>query len=222
MRKSAQGGTIIEVFRLMQGFILNIRKIREEDLLVTVITESKIKTMYRFYGARHSSINLGYKIDFASESIQNRQLLRLRDVTHLGYGWLRDRGKLLVWQSFCLLLYSHLKEVNEHGGFYFEALQNAALRLEKSSAKRTIVESYLSILKHEGRFHHLYQCFFCGGAIGEENVALGRGFLPSHENCVFQEGFNKQKLNDFFETGNTMLFNDKEAEALFSVLLLGL
>lgn len=206
----------------MQGFILNIRKIREEDSLVTVITESKIKTMYRFYGARHSSINLGYKIDFASEPIQNRQLLRLRDVTHLGYVWLKDRGKLLAWQSFCALLHSHLKEVSEHGGFYFESLQNAAARLEKSSAKRIIVESYLSLLKYEGRFHHLNKCFFCGDAIEEESVALGRGFLPSHENCIFQEGFNKQKLSDFFETGNTMLFSDKEVEALLSIMLLGL
>jgi len=202
--------------------VLGIKKVKEEDILVTVITESKVKTMYRFYGARHSSINLGYKIDFASESIQNRSLLRLRDVTHLGYGWLRDRNKLLAWQSFCLLLYEHLKEVNEHGGFYFEMLERAAEKMEKASAKRVLLESYLGTLKTEGRFHAPDECFFCGGEIGEkEKIALARGFLPAHEKCIFQPGFDASKLKDFFDSDNTMPLEDGEIEALYSVMLLG-
>ncbi len=202
--------------------MLGVRKVKEEDILVTVITESKVKTMYRFYGARHSSINLGYKIDFASEPIQNRSLLRLRDVTHLGYGWLRDRNKLLAWQSFCLLLYEHLKDVNEHGGFYFEMLETAANKLEKASAKRVLLEGYLAALKSEGRFHDASNCFFCGEEIGlNEKIALSRGFLPAHENCIFQQGFNGLALRDFFDSGNTMVMEDAETDALFSILLQG-
>lgn len=207
---------------ILQGFVLGVRKVKEEDLLVTVITQSKIKTLYRFYGARHSSINLGYKIDFAAEPIQNRQLLRLRDVTHLGYGWLRDRNKLLAWQTFCQLLGEHLKEVNEHGGLYFELLNSAADRLDKSSAKRTLIETYVNMLKNEGRLHEPSECFFCSEKINEnENVALTRGLLPSHERCVFQPGFNKQKIDDFFESGNTISMDNAEVEALYAVMLLG-
>jgi len=206
----------------LQGFVLGVKKVKEEDILVTVITESKVKTMYRFYGARHSSINLGYKIDFASEPIQNRSLLRLRDVTHLGYGWLRDRNKLLAWQSFCLLLHDHLKEVNEHGGFYFDMLEIAAQKMEKASAKRILLESYLAILKTEGRFHTPDECFFCGGIIKkDEKIAVARGFLPSHEKCIFQPGFEPDKILDFFNSGNIISMEDGEVEALYSVMLLG-
>jgi recombinational DNA repair protein (RecF pathway) len=206
----------------MQGYVIGIKKVKEEDLLVTVVTENKIKTMYRLYGARHSAINLGYKIDFSAEPIQNRMLLRLRDVTHLGFSWLQDRNKLLAWQGFCKLLYEHLKEVNEHGGFYFELLENAAIKIEKSKPKRVLAESYLALLKHEGRFHEPHECFFCGEEIKEsENIALSRAFLPSHEKCIFSQGFESTKIRDFFEAGSTILLNDAEVEALHGVMLLG-
>lgn len=206
----------------MQGFVLGIRKVKEEDLLVTVITDNKIKTLYRFYGARHSSINLGYKIDFAAEPIQNRQLLRLRDVTHLGYPWLTDRSKLLAWQTFCKLLGEHLKEVNEHGGFYFELLENCAQKITRSSAKRALLEAYVAILKNEGRLHNPSECFFCGEEIVEsEGVAMARGLLPSHERCIFQPGFKKSAVTDFFETEKSISLDDKEIEALYSIMLLG-
>jgi recombinational DNA repair protein (RecF pathway) len=206
----------------MQGYVLGVKKVKEEDLLVTVVTENKIKTLYRFYGARHSSINLGYKIDFSAEPIQNRTLIRLRDVTHLGFAWLKDRNKLLAWQTFCTLLYEHLKEVDEHGGFYFEMLENAATKIEKSHQKRVLVESYLEILKNEGRFHDPSECFFCGEAFtDDENIALSRGFLPAHEKCVFSQGFNHKKLMDFFDGGSTVLFDNVEVEALYGIMLLG-
>lgn len=206
----------------MQGFVLGVRKVKEEDLLVTVITDNRVKTMYRFYGARHSSINLGYKIDFSSEPIQNITLLRLRDVTHLGFPWLQDRSKLVAWQSFCILLYEHLKEVNEHGGFYFEMLQTAAIKLEKSSPKRTLLEAYLSMLKNEGRFHEPTECFFCSEELaGDDTISLARGFLPSHEKCIFQPGFKRDNLLDFFHTGKSMSLDEHEVEALYSIMMMG-
>lgn len=207
----------------MQGFILEIRKSREEDLLVCAITESKIKTMYRFYGARHSSINLGYKIDFVAEQIQNRALTRLRDVTHLGYKWLLDRQKLSVWQTFCSLLREHLKDVAEHDGFYFDLLERAAARLERSSAKRTLIELYIELLEKEGRLHPPSSCFFCSQPIKQgEKVALGRGFLPSHEDCVFKEGFSRSKIADLFKNKNAASMEEYEIEALFSIMSFGL
>ncbi len=50
----------------MQGYIIHITRVKDEDLIVTILTQNVIKTTYRFYGARHSSVHLGYKIDFES------------------------------------------------------------------------------------------------------------------------------------------------------------
>ena len=33
-------------------------------MIVSILTENHIYSSYRFYGARHSNINVGYKIDF--------------------------------------------------------------------------------------------------------------------------------------------------------------
>ncbi|NPA50850.1 MAG: recombination protein RecO, partial [Epsilonproteobacteria bacterium] len=42
----------------MQGFILDLRRVREEDLIVTIITKDEIRDYYRFFGARHSILQL--------------------------------------------------------------------------------------------------------------------------------------------------------------------
>lgn len=52
----------------MQGYIIDIKNVKEDDLIVTVLAQEAIYTTYRFYGARHSTINIGYKIDFELES----------------------------------------------------------------------------------------------------------------------------------------------------------
>ncbi len=207
----------------MQGFVLNVKKIRDEDLLVYVLTEKKLKTLYRFYGARHSQINLGYKIDFSAEPIQNRTLLRLRDVTHLGYGWLKERHRLSVWQTFCALMFEHLKEVTEHGGEPYKILADAAEKIEYSNPKRVIAESYIKLIGNEGRLHRHDICFFCEKPFYEgEKIALARGFLPGHEQCVFTEGFDGAKLADFFDSKISASFNDKEIDAMFSIICHGL
>ncbi len=48
----------------MQGFLLQTQSIRDEDLIVRVLTKNQLKTLYRFYGKRHSVLNVGRKIDF--------------------------------------------------------------------------------------------------------------------------------------------------------------
>ena len=42
----------------MQGFIVNLNKVKEEDLIVTIVSRNSLDTLYRFYGARHGVINL--------------------------------------------------------------------------------------------------------------------------------------------------------------------
>ena len=40
----------------MQGFILRTQPVRDEDLLVSILTQNELVLAYRFYGARHASI----------------------------------------------------------------------------------------------------------------------------------------------------------------------
>ncbi len=51
----------------MQGYILDVKPVKDDDLIVTILTPTRVYTTYRFYGARHSNINVGYKIDFEIE-----------------------------------------------------------------------------------------------------------------------------------------------------------
>lgn len=51
----------------MQGFILHTQKVKDEDLIVYILSPKMLIKAYRFYGLRHSSILSGYKIDFALE-----------------------------------------------------------------------------------------------------------------------------------------------------------
>ena len=51
----------------MQGFIINLNRVKEEDLNVTILSRGSLETLYRFYGARHGVINLGFKIDYEVE-----------------------------------------------------------------------------------------------------------------------------------------------------------
>ena len=105
----------------MQGYILHTQKVRDEDLLVYILTPSLLVKSYRFYGARHSNVLQGYKIDFELEGGGNF-LPHLRSVLHLGYRWLLSRERLLVWQQFMRLLYAHLRDVEQIDEVYFREL----------------------------------------------------------------------------------------------------
>lgn len=80
----------------MQGYILDTKPVKDDDLIVTILTENKIYTTYRFYGAKHSNINVGYKIDFELENTLRSDIGRLRDVMQLNYQWILDAKKCIV------------------------------------------------------------------------------------------------------------------------------
>ena len=42
----------------MQGYIIDIKPVKDDDLIVSILTEHEVLTTYRFYGARHSNINI--------------------------------------------------------------------------------------------------------------------------------------------------------------------
>lgn len=204
----------------MQGFILKITKAKNEDLIVHILTQKHLFTTYRFYGARHSVLNLGYKIDFELEYSQKAFLPRLRNITHLGYRWLFDNQRFMLWHHFIQKFYEHLKDLYEIEGIYFEILDKSAAIWGKQNPKRVAVENYIAILKKEGRLHRDFNCFICQHKI-KENLSLARGFLPAHSECINSEILPKKAIEYLFDNNSTLLLEDKDIEKLWRVLMQG-
>jgi recombinational DNA repair protein (RecF pathway) len=206
----------------MQGYILNINKAKEEDLLVTILSRENLDTLYRFYGARHGVINLGFKIDYEKESSPKSTIFRLKDVIHIGFKWINDYKLLKNWQDFTALFYKHLKDAETLDPFYFELLENASINWNKQNSKRVAIEHYVKLLEHEGRLHKKLECFLCTSAIMEEEVSLLRAFLPAHRRCSHTFGISKNAFDELFSSGSTLFLDDNEVEKLWHILLQGL
>jgi hypothetical protein len=205
----------------MQGFILNSNRVKDEDLVVSILTNKKLKTLYRFYGARHANINIGYKIDFEALHSAKSSIPMLREVLPLSQKWMFESNRFFTWQQFIKLLFRHLKDVVEIDPFYFYLLEEATLKMQKQNPKRVIIESYLELLDHEGRLHNDFNCFICNEEINT-NLTLARSFLPSHKKCVFGKEFSKDKIIVLFDTKSTINFDDEDIEVLYRILLEGL
>ncbi|MEF3191808.1 MAG: recombination protein RecO [Campylobacterales bacterium] len=205
----------------MQGYILGIRPVRNEDLLVTLLTAEKVLTLYRFYGVRHPTINLGYKIDFTVEISARTTIARLRNVLHLGFDWIYDRERLSTWQQFVRLFEPHLRGVLEIESFYFNLLEEAAAAWGKRDPKRLAVELYLKLLEHEGRLHNPERCFLCHGMLTDQ-IALARAFLPAHPTCLGRRGFQQAQVDELLRERRTILFSDEELKILWGLLGQGL
>ena len=206
----------------MKGFILSLHKASNEDMIVTILTEEKVITLYRFYGARHSVLQLGYLIDFeVEEDRYGRFLPRLRSVTHIGAAWLYRRDRLIIWHNFIKLLYIHLKDTQELEPFYFNLLVSAYRRFNKQNPKRIIAEIYIDMLKFEGRLHDLDRCYICEKPLGEE-ISMMQALIPAHPLCIYAPSLPYTKVSDFFESGKTVWLDDREVEVIYSVIQKGL
>jgi hypothetical protein len=206
---------------LLQGFIIKTHRVRDEDLIVSIITPQSLEVLYRFYGARHSVINLGNKIDFEIESSIKTDVHRLRDVIHLGFSWMRDTRRLSLWQQFIALFYHHLQNTDEIDEFYYELLNEAALQWDIQSPKRLAIESYVKLLTHEGRLHTEMLCFYCDIKV-ENKISFLRAYLPAHEKCSHTLGINQEGVEELFRNFSTLFLSDKEVDRLWYVLLKGL
>ena len=205
----------------MKGFIVNLNRVKEEDLIVTILSCGSLETLYRFYGARHGVINLGFKIDYEIEPSAKSTIGRLKDVIHIGYKWINDRELLRLWQDFSRLFYKHLKEAEALGDFYFDLLESASNEWNRQNPKRVAIEAYVKLLEHEGRLHKDMHCFLCSRKI-EENVSLLRAFLPTHENCSHTYPITQNGLKELYENKSSLFLNDKEVDRLWNVLMEGL
>jgi len=205
----------------MQGYIININKVKEEDLIVTILSNGSLETLYRFYGARHGTINIGFKIDYEIEKSSKSTIHRLKDVIHIGFTWINDYKLLRLWQDFLSLFYKHLKDSEELGEFYFELINEASIQWDKQNPKRVAVESYVKLLENEGRLHCDFFCFICSQKIVGD-VSLIRAYLPTHERCTHTMSINRAGIEELFKNKSTLFMNDREVDRVWNILLEGL
>ena len=203
----------------MQGYILKITKVKDEDCIVDILTHEHLVRCYRFYGVRHSNITQGYKIDFELVSSLNF-LPKLSGTMHLGFSWLNDRTRLIYWQHFIRLFYEHLREAREVDEFYFNLLDESANKFAKQNPKRIIIESYARLLEFEGRLHTNFFCFLCDESI-ENSVVLTRAFLPSCVKCSPTFSFDIDEISDFFQTKKSINLSDEVVDMLYEIVLQG-
>jgi hypothetical protein len=205
----------------MQGFIIKLSRVKDEDLIVTIISEENLTTLYRFYGARHSPINLGFKIDYEAETSLKSTIPRMRDVIHLGFPWIGEYDRIRIWQQFIALFHPHLQHSEEIGSFYYDLLESTAQKWKTQNPKRLAIEAYVRLLEHEGRLHGEMNCFFCDQPI-ENNISLIRSFLPAHKECSHTLSINQKGLIWLYENRSTLFLDDLEVERLWIIINEGL
>ena len=198
---------------------MNTTLVKEEDLVVTILTKNRVIRLYRFYGARHSTINVGFLIDFEEEKTPV-QINRLRNVMQIGFTFLLDINKMIIWQNFIKLLNEHFWEIEEIDNFYFDMLMDIIHNFDRNP-KRVLVENYVKLLEFEGRLHNDFECFLCEKLI-ENRVNLARGYLTACEECIPKKGFEIDKIKTLFNEKKTLLFDEKEIESLYNILMLGI
>ncbi len=205
----------------MKGFILSVKKAKNEDSIATVLTATEVRTYYRFFGARHSILQLGNLVDFEVEGEDGHFMPRLRSLSHMGFPWIFDKNKLLMWHNFIKKFEPHLRDAEELDAFYYDLLLNAAKKWDKQNPKRIVCESYITLLEYEGRLYPEENCFICEQRI-EEDIALMQAFRPAHPTCIYAPALPTKKILDFFQSKKTVFFEDHEVEYLYDVVMKGL
>ncbi|RDU64085.1 recombination protein RecO [Helicobacter sp. MIT 14-3879] len=205
----------------MKGYISNIIKLKNEDIIVKIITKNKFLSLYRFYGIRHSIINIGRKIDFEID-YSGVFMPRLRSIAQLSFEWERDYNKLYYFQTFIKTLNKHLQDTQDIPSFYFELLNEATIKINKQAPNRVLINLYSKLLENEGRKILHKKCFICNNPLGGE-ILIARGFLGAHKNCIISECLlDRDKFFDFLKNNKSIFLNDIEVESLFNIMIEGL
>jgi hypothetical protein len=205
----------------MQGYILAIQKVREEDLIVTILTKDELLKLYRFYGVRHSILNIGNKIDFEIEVVSNSNNKRLRSVIHLADVWQLQFDKMLFWQKYLILLHKHLSEIHHLDPFYYTHLEKINNTILRQNVKRVLINGYIDLLYFEGRDLSPNICFLCDEAFDKE-CSIQRGFLATHSYCQYGKKMTVDSFNHMMQTKKCLHLSESNIELLWSVILEGL
>jgi len=204
----------------MKGFILSVNKAKNEDSIALVLTKENVRSYYRFFGARHSILQLGYLIDFEVEGDDGKFLPRLRSLSQVAFPWIYDKNKLLIWQNFIQKFAFHLKDASDIESFYFDLLLDCAKKWDKQNPKRVVCDSYLKILEFEGRLHFDEYCFICEEKI-EDEVSLMQAYRMAHPHCIYTSALPTKKLFDTFKLKKTLLMDDDEIEYMYTIAMKG-
>ncbi len=205
----------------MKGFIINLRKTKNEDVIVTVLSNSRLGTYYRFFGARHSILQIGNLVDFEIEESSGSFMPKMRRLSQVSFPWIFSHNHLFIWQNFSKLFYAHLKDTTEIEGFYFDLLYNVAKKWDKQNPKRLAVEAYLKLLDYEGRLYDNGFCYICEEILDKE-IGLMRAFIPAHPQCIYAPAYSKDKIFELFNTHSTVFLEDYIINKLYNLLLKGL
>ena len=205
----------------MRGFILNIKKAKNEDIIVTILSKDSIKEYWRFYGARHSILQIGNLVDFEVSESKNSFMPNMRSLSHISFPWIFSNNHLLIWQNFIKLFEPHLKDSSEIDSFYFELLLTIAKKWDKQNPKRLAIEAYMTLLKYEGRLYDNGFCYICEEIL-EKEVGLMRAFLPAHPTCIYATPIDKKEIFTLFNTQSTIHLEDSRIEELYYIILKGL
>lgn len=205
----------------MQGFISGIRKLKNEDIIVNIITASHFLSLYRFYGIRHSIINIGRKIDFEVD-YNGVFMPRLRAISQLGFEWENDYQKMRYFQGFMRLLDRHLNGTEEISSFYFELLNRALVIMTRQSPNRALLDLYALLLENEGRKAQNDSCFICDEVLGDK-IRIARGFLSAHTHCINGDfEIEKARFFEFLTNNKSAFLDESEVESLIAILMQGL
>ena len=139
----------------------------------------------------------------------------------MGFPWLFDKNKLLLWHNFIKRFELHLKDAEDIDSFYYDLLLSAAKKWDKQNPKRIVCESYIALLEYEGRLHHDDHCYICENPIGKE-TALMQSFIPAHPECLYTASLPTQKVLKFFQSKKAVFLEDHEVDYLFEIVMKGL
>jgi recombinational DNA repair protein (RecF pathway) len=205
----------------MRGFIINIRKVKNEDVIVTVLSRESVTSYWRFFGARHSILQIGNLIDFEINESKKGFMPTMRSLSQRSFPWIFMPNHLLIWQNFIKLFEPHLKDSSELEHFYFDLLLESTNKWDKQNPKRLAVEAYIKLLKKEGRLSNNGFCRICEHSL-EDEIGLMRAFIPTHPHCIYSTPLDKRAIFQLFNTKSTIHIDDHIIEALYQILLKGL
>jgi len=205
----------------VRGFIINIRKAKNEDVIVTVLSSDSVKSYWRFFGARHSILQIGNLVDFETAQPKSNFMPNMRSLSHISFPWIFSPNHLLIWQNFIRLFSPHLTDDIEIDAFYFNLLLNSAKKWDKQNPKRLAVEAYTQLLHFEGRLYDNGFCYICEEVL-DKQIGLMRAFLPAHPHCIYGQHFDKNEIFQLFNTHSTIHLEDQTVEKLYTILLKGL
>jgi recombinational DNA repair protein (RecF pathway) len=201
----------------IRGFVLRVQRVKNEDVVATVLSRECVGRFYRFYGARHSILQLGYLIDFELEE-DGVHLPRMRALSHFSFPWIFDNARMMVWQNLMQRFEMHFRDTDEIEPFYFELLLRGAKRWHRQNPKRAAIEMYVEMLAYEGRLYSDPVCYMCETPISDEVAVMG-GFKPAHAHCIYASSIPWKVLKTLFKTRKTTFLSDTQVDVLFETMM---